>query len=268
MLTIILALVSLGLYSGAGAIPAVRLVRGSTQPVNKAALLGVGALAALCHGLALYLSVFDTQLLSLGVFSAASVIGWLMAVLTLIANTRQPMENLAMLILPLAGINALLGAAFAGVNGRTPLREDIAAHVYMSMLAYSVLAIAAFQAVLVALQDYKLRRKHPGGFVRLLPPLQAMEEMLFQILRLGFVLLTAALASGFLFLEDMFAQHVAHKTVLSIIAWVVFGTLLLGRWRFGWRGQTAVRWTIGGFIALMLAYFGSKFVLELLLHRQ
>jgi len=267
MLTIFLALISLGLYSGAGAIPAARLARGSLRPVNKTALLGLGALAAACHGLALYLSLFDSQSHTFGFFGAASVIGWLMAVLTLVATTRQPMENLAMLILPLAGISALLGAAFPGSNGQATLREGLAAHVYTSMLAYSVLAIAAFQAVLVALQDYKLRHKHPGGFVRLLPPLQAMEAMLFQILRLGFVLLTAALVSGFMFLEDMFAQHVAHKTVLSMIAWVVFGGLLLGHWRFGWRGQTAIRWTVGGFITLMLAFFGSKFVLEMVLVR-
>src|SRR5690606_13545096 len=127
----------------------------------------------------------------------------------------------------------------------------LGAHVYSSMLAYSVLAIAAFQAVLVAMQDYRLRHRHPGGFVRLLPPLQAMEDVLFQMLRLGFVLLTVALATGFLFLENMFAQHLVHKTVLSMLAWVVFGVLLAGHWRFGWRGQTAIRWTVGGFIVLM-----------------
>jgi ABC-type uncharacterized transport system permease subunit len=94
-----------------------------------------------------------------------------------------------------------------------------------------------------------------------------MENLLFQMLTAGFILLSLSLFSGILFLEDLFAQHLAHKTVFSIIAWLVFGTLLWGRWRFGWRGRTAIRWTLSGFFFLMLAYFGSKLVLEIVLQR-
>jgi ABC-type uncharacterized transport system permease subunit len=116
-------------------------------------------------------------------------------------------------------------------------------------------------------QDRHLHRRHPGGFVRALPPLQTMEALLFEMIAVGFVLLSISLASGFLFLEDMFAQHLAHKTILSVAAWTVFALLLWGRFRFGWRGRTALRWTIAGFLVLMLAYFGSKAVLELILRR-
>jgi ABC-type uncharacterized transport system permease subunit len=91
--------------------------------------------------------------------------------------------------------------------------------------------------------------------------------LLFQMIAIGFVLLSLALLSGLLFLEDIFTQHLVHKTVLSSIAWAVFGILLWGRWRFGWRGRTAIRWTLSGFATLALAYFGSKLVLELLLKR-
>jgi ABC-type uncharacterized transport system permease subunit len=101
--------------------------------------------------------------------------------------------------------------------------------------------------------------------VRALPPLQTMESLLFEMIAVGFVLLSLALLSGFSFLEDMFAQRQVHKTVLSIIAWFVFGTLLWGRYRFGWRGQKALIWTLSGFVVLMLAYFGSKVVIELIL---
>jgi ABC-type uncharacterized transport system permease subunit len=110
-----------------------------------------------------------------------------------------------------------------------------------------------------------LHRRHPGGFIRSLPPLQTMESLLFEMIGAGFLLLTVALISGFAFLEDMFEQRLVHKTVLSIIAWFVFGTLLWGRFRFGWRGQTAITWTLSGFVILMLAYFGSKAVIELIL---
>lgn len=101
--------------------------------------------------------------------------------------------------------------------------------------------------------------------MRRLPALNTMEQQLFGMLWLGFALLSVGLLTGLVFVDDLLAQHLVHKTTLSVVAWVVFGTLLVGRWRLGWRGQTAVRWTLGGFAALMLAYFGSKFVLELLL---
>jgi ABC-type uncharacterized transport system permease subunit len=100
-----------------------------------------------------------------------------------------------------------------------------------------------------------------------LPPLQTMEKLLFEIIGFGLLLLTLSIASGFFFLENMFAQHLAHKTFFSLIAWAIFATLLTGRIKYGWRGITATKWTISGFIALMLAYFGTKFVLELVLQR-
>jgi len=137
--------------------------------------------------------------------------------------------------------------------------------IVLSIMAYSLFAIAAVQAILLAIQDHQLRNRRPGGIIRALPPLQTMEDLLMQLILAGFILLTLALLSGFFFLEDIFAQHLVHKTVLSIAAWLVFATLLWGRWKFGWRGRTAIRWTLGGYIALMLAYFGSKLVLELLL---
>jgi len=139
------------------------------------------------------------------------------------------------------------------------------AHVVLSLLAFSLLAIAAFQAALLAIQDHYLRLRRPGGFVRALPPLETMERLLFRIIALGFIFLTAALLLGWVALEDLFAQHLVHKTALSLVAWAVFGILLWGRWYFGWRGRTAVRWTTGGLTVLLLAYFGSKLVLELIL---
>ncbi|MGH8472324.1 MAG: cytochrome C assembly family protein, partial [Gammaproteobacteria bacterium] len=100
-----------------------------------------------------------------------------------------------------------------------------------------------------------------------LPPLQTLEGLMFQHIGAGFFLLSLSLMSGMMFLNDIFAQHLVHKTVLSLVAWLVFAVLLFGRWRYGWRGRTAIRCTLGGFASLMLAYFGSKVVLELILHR-
>jgi ABC-type uncharacterized transport system permease subunit len=103
--------------------------------------------------------------------------------------------------------------------------------------------------------------------MRLLPPLQVMENLLFELLWVGLVLLSIAIATGLFFLDDMFEQHVVHHSVLSMSSWLVFAVLLWGRYTLGWRGTTAVRWTIVGFLILALAYFGSKAVVELLLQR-
>jgi len=117
------------------------------------------------------------------------------------------------------------------------------------------------------MQDYQLRRKRLAWAMQMLPPLQVMETLMFQMVALGLLLLSLSLISGFLFLEDIFDQHLVHKTILSIAAWFVYATLLWGRWRYGWRGRKAIRWNLAGFFVLLLAYFGKKFVLELILHR-
>src|SRR5690606_34400450 len=115
--------------------------------------------------------------------------------------------------------------------------------------------------IILAIQEKQLRHKNAGGLLRKLPPLQTMEKALFQLLNAGFILLTLGLITGFVFVDDFIDQHVAHKTVLSIIAWLVFAGLLWGRMQYGWRSQTAVKWTLSGFGFLLLAYVGSKLVL-------
>ncbi|RMG32852.1 MAG: cytochrome C biogenesis protein, partial [Gammaproteobacteria bacterium] len=180
----------------------------------------------------------------------------------------KPVEVLGLAIFPLTAVAMALDLHNPGHHLLgNEVSWSLRVHVTVSILAYAMLTLATVQALLLALQDNHLRSHHPGGFIRALPPLQTMESLLFEMIGLGFVLLTLSLLSGFLYLEDMFAQHVVHKTLLSIIAWVVFGALLWGRWRFGWRGTTAIRWTLTGFVVLMLAYFGSKAVLELILQR-
>ena len=112
-----------------------------------------------------------------------------------------------------------------------------------------------------------MRRRELHRWLRALPPLTELESLLFRTIAVGFVLLTATLLTGVLFVEDLLAQHLIHKTVLSVLSWLAFGALLLGRWRYGWRGATAVRWTLAAMALLLLAFFGSKFVLELMLDR-
>lgn len=231
-------------------------------------LMGAAALAVCLHGIVLYQGILTESGLNLGFFNAASLVAWVIALFLLVAALSRPLENLGIFVLPLAALTIIMAMIYPTER---LLSEEagpgVEAHVVISIFAASILTIAAFQSLLLAYQDQRLRQKRPGKTMRMLPPLQIQESMLFQMIGLGFFLLSLSLMSGMMFLEDMFAQHLVHKTVLSILAWVVFGILLWGRWRYGWRGRTATRWSLGGFAVLMLAYFGSKLVLELILGR-
>ena len=257
------------LYLLAGGLLAVRLVRAGGAAVgSKGGPLALGWGAVILHAMILAQTVFQPAGLNLGFFNALSFTGWLINVVLLAAAMVRPVENLGIIALPFGALTLVLGLWFPGQRivadpGRWPLEL----HIFIAILAYSLLSLAAVQSILLAVQDHRLRHRQPGGFLRGIPPLTAMESLLFQLITVGFILLSVTLISGFFFLEDLFAQHVAHKTLLSLIAWCVFGVLLWGRWRFGWRGRTAIRWTLSGFGFLVLAFFGSKLVLELILRR-
>jgi ABC-type uncharacterized transport system permease subunit len=231
-------------------------------------LLGIalGFAGVLLHGLFIYQHAFTHGGINLGFFDAGALVAWTILLLLLISSLSKPVENLGIVLLPLAALLVILDTRYHTSHFLTADAPwGLRIHVLISLLAYSLLTMASVQAVLLAVQDHHLRNRHPGGFIRALPPLQTMEALLFEMIGAGFVLLTVALLSGLFFLQDMFAQRLVHKTLLSILAWLVFGALLWGRFRSGWRGQKALIWTLTGFVVLMLAYFGSKFVLELVL---
>lgn len=267
MSTSLLGLAAVVLYLISSLLLGLRLARGGNGlDWAKRGPLSVGLGALLLHGIVIYQFVVSSSGINLGVFNAFTLVAWLIALLLLLSAFSQPIENLGIVILPVAALTILLALVFPIerlVTGETPL--GIEAHILTSILAYSILSIAAVQAMLLAVQDHHLRNRRPGGFIRSLPPLQVMESLLFQMIWLGFVLLSVALLTGLLFLEDLFAQHLAHKTVLSLASWAVFGVLLWGRHRFGWRGRIAIRWTLAGLSVLAVAYFGSKLVLEVML---
>ena len=269
----VIAATAITLYFLTGFLLARRLFRGNaaeteTAGPGKNAIIAIGLVAALLHAVLLYQGLFVAGGLNIGFINAVSLITWLIAVLILLAAFSNPVENLGVVLLPIAGLAILVEILFPSEHTLlTAQAMELKLHILMSVLAYSLLSIAAGQALLLAVQDRHLRNKRPGGFIRALPPLQTMEHLLFQMIALGLALLTASLLTGTLYIEDMFAQHLVHKTILSMVAWVVFATLLWGRWRFGWRGRTAIRWTLSGFVALLLAYIGSKLVIEIVLGR-
>jgi ABC-type uncharacterized transport system permease subunit len=169
-------------------------------------------------------------------------------------------------VFPLAA-GSLLGYAAYGHVRAEGLDWRLQLHAWCALLAYATLAVAALLAIMLWVQERALRMRQVHGWRRALPPLTELESLLFRTIAVGFALLTATLLTGILFVDDLLAQHLIHKTVLSVLSWLAFGGLLLGRWRFGWRGALAVRWTLTAMALLLLAFFGSKFVLELVLHR-
>ncbi|MDX1453999.1 MAG: cytochrome c biogenesis protein CcsA [Gammaproteobacteria bacterium] len=244
-----------------------RARRGLTAAaVSRWPAMFAAALAVLAHALALRAAIYQPGGLNLQLGIVFSLMAWQIGLLTLLGSIQRGTANLGIALYPLLGLAVLpLASPAQPANLIQHASWQLEAHILLSVLAYGLLALAAFQAILLWLQERRLRAHQPGGLIRALPPLTIMESLLFQTLAAGFALLSLALFSGLLFIEDLFAQHLAHKTVLSILAWVVFATLLWGRWQFGWRGRTAIRWTLSGFTLLVLAYFGSRVVLELIL---
>lgn len=227
----------------------------------------LGGIALLIHALILYQFIHTADGLNLGFFHSLSLIAWLIALFVVIGALRGPLENLTIILFPIAAVSLLLQLTLPSSRILEDATVGLQAHILLSLCAYSLLGVAAAQALVLAVQERQLRHKHPGAIMRALPPLQVMENLLFQLITIGFFLLSLSIATGFMFLHDPFAQHLLHKTVLSMMAWIFFAILLWGRWARGWRGRVAIRWTLGAFACLMLAYFGSKMALELILNR-
>ena len=235
------------------------------EELNKYPLYSAAA-AIIFHALTLHTIIFTAQGIDISFFSALSFTAWLMATLLVIASFSLPISCLGLLVYPFALATIILRAISDQQHILTGLlAPGLQTHILFSLIAYSLLSIAVAQALLLYVQDKYLHNKHPSGFLRSLPSLEAMETLLFRIIGLGVIALSISLLSGFIYLDDMFAQHLAHKTILSLIAWAVFVMLLWGHYKFGWRGKIAIKWSLTGFVLLMLAYFGSKYVYEFLL---
>ena len=223
------------------------------------------ALAVMLQAAALNVLIILPDGLNLGFFASFSLIAWLISIQILLSSLYRRIESLGIVVFPISGLAGLVAEQHFADHLITTSNQAVQGHIMVSVIAYSLITLGAFQAGLLAYQDRSIRQHHPGGFIRFLPPLHDMEILLFQFLSFGFLCLSASLLTGFFYLEDIFAQHLVHKTALSIVGWVILGVLLFGRLKFGWRGKTAIRWTLSAFAFLMLAFFGSKLVLEFIL---
>lgn len=259
---LVLSLLLAAAYGALGMGYARRLRAGAQAGAGLAALTG---LAVLAHGALLAGTLPATTGMDVGFGNAVSATAALVLAAFVLMRLAQPVDALGVLLLPAASVSVLIGlvpdpAHPVTVAGRMPLM----AHIVLSLAAYCLLALAALQALVLAWQDRHLRAHDPGGPLRALPPMWDMERLLFRLIALGFGVLSLALLTGFAFLDGALAGPNAQKTALSLLAWVVFGTLLTGHYLAGWRGQRAARLTLAGFGLLIAAYLGSKLLSELL----
>lgn len=225
------------------------------------------ALGLVAHAYGLYHQMVLPDGYHFALFKISSLFFWTANFLILLSSLRKPLHNLFLVTLPIS-VGALLGSLYSEAQA-TPvylkLDAKTASHILLSILAYSTMIVATVQTLLLAFQNHQLRHRHPTGLVRLLPPLQTMENLLFELLWVGEILLTLVIITGAFQIENIKEQHLPHKIVFTALAWLIYGTLLWGRHYLGWRGNSAIRWSLSGFASLILAYLGSKFVLEIIL---
>lgn len=223
-------------------------------------------IAIALHAWAASESVITEAGIQLGFFQITSVFLVVMNVILALSAIKKPLDKLFLFLLPCSG--AALACAeliFTTAPLSNTLGPGLLSHILLSIVAYSLLTLATLQALLLNYQNNRLKSHHVKSILGVFPPLQTMESLLFDLVWAGFILLTLSIATGIVFIDDIFAQNLSHKTVFSLVSWLLYAMLLGGRHILGWRGRAAIRWVILGFIMLMLAYFGSKFVIEVLL---
>ena len=226
--------------------------------------------AILVHGAGLYGLLFPGGAMHFGFSYAISLMVWLALVFYWIESFYARLEGLQTLAMPMAAICVLLPMVFPGQHLLANAGSAVfRAHFMMAMLAYSLFTLAALHALLMAAAEKRLHKGRLSRALAGLPPLLTMEALLFRLIAIAFVLLTLTLGTGIVFSETLFGKafRLDHKTVFAITSWILFGALLVGRHLRGWRGKVALRWTLAGFLTLLLAYVGSRFVAEVILGR-
>ncbi len=226
----------------------------------------MGAVAVGLHGITAWMELVTPEGVNMSIYVMGSVTSFGITLLAMGSSLRRPISNLFIGLFPLATITLALSMFAEGnYTPRPDLTLGIYSHIILSILAYSLLTIAAFQAAFLTYLDYELRHKNLS-MVQKLPALQTMEALLFELLWGGLVFLSLSIASGFVYLNRAAdAPGLMHHTIITFAAWIVFSVLLWGRHQMGWRASIAARWTLSGFVLLLVGYFGSKLVLEIIL---
>jgi ABC-type uncharacterized transport system permease subunit len=228
---------------------------------SKFRLIFVGLLAVILHSYLLYKWIDTPEGQNLSLVHLSSLVCWLISAIVLLTLSFKPIENLTLFILPITAISIPIAMLFPSQDiYPTRYHPGALSHILISIAAFSMLGAAALQATLLYFQNHLIRQKSCNGILRLLPPLQTMERLLFQIIGIGFVCLSGSLITAFLLDTQDLAGIQLQKVVFSFLAWFLFAILLYGRFQSGLRGPKATHWTLIGVILLMVAYLGGKWV--------
>ena len=262
MSLIVTGLLACAFYLAAAVLQTRRMLQGSDIGL---AVKGCAVTAILFHAFTNYQDFTGGQGIDLSLYPMLSLMALSIVTIVVLSSLRRPVENLFVIIFPIAIVTLLLEVVLSGyAAGSSRFSNGILSHILLSIVAYSLVTIAAVQALLLSFGD-NLLRHHRIALLRNMPPLQTMEQLMFEMLWAGLVFLTLSIASGFFFLEDISGPGLIHHTVITLAAWLVFSVLMWGRHQLGWRGAIASRWTLTGFVLLVVGYFGSKVVLEVIL---
>ncbi len=236
------------------------------------ALVGHVLLAAalMMHAVIVGNAIVREDGLDLAFVNALSLVAGLSVLAAWLSGVLRTLPSVSAVVLPVAGLCVLLPPLAASPH-RVPFASEPWAllHIAIALCAYALFVVVALQALVMTGLEKRLHRGLPARRAASAPPLLTLERYMFRLIAIGFALLTLTLASGILFSERLFGKAVTltHKNVFSVAGWLAFAILLLGRWRYGWRGRTALKWILGGTLLLVLGYLGSKFVLEIILRR-
>jgi ABC-type uncharacterized transport system permease subunit len=237
------------------------------RPIVPWLLYGPALIGLAAHSAQLISEVMVAGMLQMSLLNTISICVWMTIAVILISSLSKPLHNLFVFLMPVGAAFLVLALFAPHLASPRAYTTGMLVHIFISLLAYSVMIIATLQAILVNIQSNDLQQHRLNNRIsRILPPLQSMERLMFEWLMIGFVLLTASIITGGIYVDDMLAQHLIHKTVLTLIAWGFFAILIFGHFYLGWRGRRASKLIYVGFGFLLVAFIGSKFVLEYLLH--
>ena len=228
-------------------------------------------LALSAHGVSLAFATFSEGDLHAGFAIMLSISVWLAICFYWVESLHSPVNGLRIVVPPAGILASLVLLVFPGfsISSEIATLPIFRVHYVISALAYGLFVLAAVHAALMATATRQLHNAHVSRTMSGMPPLLTLEASLFRLIGVAFVMLTLTVATGVMLTYTHAGTlfQLNHMTIFTVFSWLLFGTLLIGRHFRGWRGRAALRWMLAGFVTLMLAYIGSRFVIEVLLHR-
>ena len=236
------------------------------RPVLFAACLLAG-IGIVLHGQTLFGLILPGRGFSLSIGHAVSMIGLELALIALLAAIEPTLRGMSAGLLLLSAWTVLFTGEAVDAPIAVAMPLQVRAHILLALLSSGLLSVGAIVSIYALLQERRLRSARITAVNHLFAPLETTEKLLIGVASAGFAGLTLAIATGSSFINNLVEQHLAHKFSLSLIAWVIFGVLLAGRFFVGWRGKRVIKLYLWGFVVLGVAYFGSRLILQEVFNR-